>query len=88
MVLSMLTTPYTCDVFLMEVNSSGTPLENLPWLSWYAKKALVLGTGKARALESMGIARAKQRYARGSTTKDLFYYLVRSACFHMMDGPG
>ena len=49
--------------------------EQIPWLSYYIKK--IPYTGKRyMSLRSMATARAAERFQKGSTTKDIFYYLV------------
>lgn len=54
--------------------STAVPFEHVPWLSHYILHfpALIRSLTDLRAL---AFGRSKLRYERGSTTKDLFYYL-------------
>ncbi|EKM52101.1 uncharacterized protein PHACADRAFT_262568 [Phanerochaete carnosa HHB-10118-sp] len=46
----------------------------VPWTSYYAKKFSKLGEDNKK-MRAMALARSEQRYASGSMSKDLFYYL-------------
>lgn len=67
--------------FVMNASSSSSTstamrFEHIPWLSYYVAQvpALTRDLSKMRALS---FNRSAVRYQSGSTTKDLFYYLVR-----------
>ena len=63
---------------LTAVISSGVIFEHLSWVSYYAKHIPAL-VRNVLTLRRLGISRAQQRYQQGSTSKDLFYYLVSRA---------
>ncbi|GJE91627.1 cytochrome P450 [Phanerochaete sordida] len=46
----------------------------VPWVSYYAKKLPWIAT-ENKAMRVMAFSRTEQRYASGSASKDLFYYL-------------
>ena len=48
----------------------------VPWISYYAKKLPWVAQDN-KAMRVMAFSRTEQRYASGSASKDLFYYLVR-----------
>ena len=54
--------------------------DHLPWLSYIAKQLPAAQTIKN--LRKRAMARTMGRYERGATSKDLFYYLVRSRFLH------
>ena len=49
--------------------------EHLPWLSYYTRHLPGFG-GDVKLMRAMGMAQTEKRYNRGSTSKDLFYFLV------------
>ena len=56
--------------------SSGALLGEIPWVGYYVGK-VPMAAQDNKAMRAMAFARAEQRYASGSASKDLFYYLVR-----------
>lgn len=63
---------------LMLLLSAGTLYEHVPWLARFAK-AIPGMAEDIKRMRKMGLQRAATRTKRGSTTKDVFYYLVRAA---------
>lgn len=49
--------------------------EHIPWLSYYTKRLPGFGED-VKSMRAMGFARTEQRYTSGSTSRDLFYFLV------------
>ena len=49
--------------------------EHIPWISYYTKM-LPWASKDVKQMRKMGFSRTEQRYNQGSTTRDLFYYLV------------
>ena len=50
--------------------------EHVPWLSYYAKKLPGAGSD-VKQMRAMAFGQTEKRYATGTTSRDLFYYLVR-----------
>ena len=50
--------------------------EHVPWLSYYAKKLPGAGSD-VKQMRAMAFGQTEKRYAAGTTSRDLFYYLVR-----------
>lgn len=53
--------------------------EHVPWLSYYVARVPAL-TRDLTHLRALAFKRTITRYQRGSSAKDLFYYLVRVLC--------
>lgn len=50
----------------------------IPWLSYYTR-FIPPATRDVKRVRQMAFSRTEKRYATGSTTRDLFYYLVRAS---------
>lgn len=57
------------------ISSIAIIYEHVPWLSFYTRHLPNVGKDLI-GFRNMGISRTAARYKQGSTTKDLFYYLV------------
>lgn len=59
----------------LRYNSVGSLFGEIPWVSYYLRY-LPFAAQDPKRMREMAFARAEQRYTSGSTSKDLFYYLV------------
>lgn len=62
---------------LISLRSRGAVLESLPWFAYHIAKLPVLSE-KFRKIREQANQRARERIQRGTSSKDLFHYLVSS----------